>query len=92
MYPILIMNKPHFYIEKRINVFAKNGHEWVLNVQLNQEIWTLTSWNKKPSTEDVQMAVNLVMRSFEVYHKQLVHFIPAFNPEHTVKQGHTGTD
>jgi hypothetical protein len=66
-----------FRVENRRNRFAKNGEEWALNAQfVGQPHWTITTWESKPATADVDAIVAVIMRSFEFYHKNLV--IPRF--------------
>jgi hypothetical protein len=73
----MISKKVVFRVESRRNRFAKMGEEWALNAQfVGYPHWTITTWERKPATADVDAIVSVIMRSFEVYHKHIV--IPQF--------------
>jgi hypothetical protein len=67
-----------FYIEKRRNVHAPKGQEWALNVSFdNASPWTLRTWHDTPDESDIDDAIRLVTRAFEVYHRHL--HVPRFD-------------
>jgi hypothetical protein len=72
-----------FYLEERPNVFRKSGIEYALNIQLGDsdgsflDLWTMKTWESKPSEKTINDTKELIMRSFEFYHRHL--HIPQFN-------------
>lgn len=65
-------------VEKRKNTFAPKGVEWALTAQfIEGERWTLRTWTREPTPEQIGKAKDLVLRSMEVYHRHLS--IPKFN-------------
>jgi len=69
-----------FWVEERRNVHTKNGTEWALNVRVGDtNVWNIHAWSKNPSKQTVEEAKRLVLRSMEIYHKQLS--IPPFELE-----------
>jgi hypothetical protein len=71
-------NQVTFSVTERRNVHAPKGKEWALFAQFGAGArWCLHTWNKSPKQKDVDGAVALAMRCFEVYHASMTH--PPFN-------------
>lgn len=75
---MIIDNNIMFNLHKRKNVHSKNGDEWALNVHFGIAGmgWNITTWNKKPTDDEVSDMKEIFIRSCEIYHKHL--FIPNF--------------
>ncbi len=51
--------------------------EWALKVNVDGDIWVICSWGYKPKKIIVDNMKDVVIRSMEIYHKQLT--VPPFN-------------
>lgn len=60
--------KADFTVVERKNVHASKGKEWALNVAFGSDRYTLRTWTKKPSDKTIREAIDLIIRSFEVYY------------------------
>ena len=57
-----------FRLEDRINVHAKIGTEWALNMCINDGgWWTLHTWDNKPTQVAIDSVVDLSLRTIEVW-------------------------
>ena len=73
----MIETKINFRVDERTNRFSKNGKEWVLYAKLrDHESWVLKTWDKKPTPDMIKDIQEIILRSFEFYHKHLT--IPSF--------------
>lgn len=72
---ITIVDTPNtvkFELIERIDTFRKGGKEWALTCLIEPDHrWTLCAWGTKPTQVTVAFAKELVLRSFEFYHKHL---------------------
>ena len=60
-----------FSLEKRRNVYAKNGEEWALNANLNNgSRWTLATWDKEPSEDTVDSARWIALQSIKFWNSR----------------------
>lgn len=67
-----------FRIEERVNVHTKQKNEYAFDVRIDEKTWwTVMTFNEKPSIEQEDDLKNIVMRSFEIYHRNLT--IPQFD-------------
>lgn len=73
----MISKQVLFRVYERPDTFRKSGKEWALSAQLvGHKPWTIKAWEMKPSEALVADTKEIVMRSFEFYHKHL--HIPRF--------------
>ena len=57
-----------FELVNRDNCHAKYGNEWALNAQIvDCGWWTITTWDKKPSCEEVDRSVETCKRAISVW-------------------------
>jgi hypothetical protein len=76
----MIINTPakiEFYVIERRNAFAKKGHEWALDANIDGIIWTMTAWEHEPSAKEIDIAKEITLRAMDVYHRSL--FIAHFS-------------
>lgn len=59
------------FIDHRKNVHAKNGIEWALNANLDGKTWTIITYDKEPSREEVRRVRAIILRSMEFFHSTL---------------------
>lgn len=66
-----------YSVAERVNVHAKSGTEWALNVQwvrdhagMPPRPWTIVTWDRKPEEEEVERAMDSVHQAvcFTVHH------------------------
>ena len=75
----MISNEISFTVEKR---YVGRSAEWALFARFKDcDRWCLYTWDKEPSEKSIKDVKDLVLRSFEVYHRHLE--IPPFNLEVT---------
>jgi len=56
-------------VEHRTNVHVPGGTEWALNIALDKvHTWTLRVYRTKPAAKTVQKDLDLILRSFQMYH------------------------
>ena len=61
-----------FTLLERKNRYRESGKEYAFNVSfVGQGWWTFTTWEKKPSDVIVEEMKDVVLRSFEFYHRHL---------------------
>lgn len=76
----MAQRKIKFDVVERRNVYVKGGKEFAFRAKLNgHTYWTLTTWAKRPTTEAIKQAEELVLRSFLFYHEHTA--IPPFDIE-----------
>lgn len=63
--------KADFSVVERKNVHASKGKEWALNVSFDSSRYTLRTWTKKPTDKTIREAIDLTMRSFEVFYNSI---------------------
>jgi len=70
-----------FRLSDRINVHTKNGVEWALDVNIDEDgFWTIYTWDNKPTMRQYESVKDIVFRSFEVYHSAMRNnLIPRFS-------------
>jgi hypothetical protein len=62
--------KIRFNVMERPNGYAKGGKEFAFIAKLDSHpSWTLTTWNKRPTTDVIKQAEELVLRAFLFYHE-----------------------
>lgn len=69
---------------QRNNCHTPNGTEYYLNIMFHvpeEGRWTLATWDKEPTEQQIQFAKSLILRVCEVYHEALVNSIPGFSME-----------
>ena len=53
-----------YTLEERVNALLKRKREWALDVKENDERpWTLTTWEDKPTKEQIQFAIDVMVRT-----------------------------
>ena len=77
----MISTKIAFSLVGRKNVHRKSGREWALEWALNaqlvgHEVWTIKTWERKPTASEVADTEQVIIRAFEFYHDHLR--IPSF--------------
>lgn len=81
----MIGHRVIFECEERHNNYSKSGTEWALYVRFpNDDRWVVKTWKRRPSNVDIDEIKDIVLRSFEFYHKNLR--IPPFHISATVVQ------
>ena len=66
-----------FFLRERPNSFLKSRKDWALSVKIDdKDPWVVEAWAKKPNEHVIENVINLVVRSFEIYHKHIQ--IPQF--------------
>jgi len=78
----MICKHVKFWVTERINTFKPSGTEWALYAVFADKVqyrdsWTIKTWDKRPSEETIQEAVEIIIRSFEFYHRSVR--IPSFD-------------
>ena len=73
----MVSNQVQFRVYKRDNTFAKTGKEWALSVNfVDSAPWVIKTWEKQPAQSTIVDIIDVIMKSFEIYHKHLS--IPPF--------------
>jgi hypothetical protein len=66
----MAQRKIKFDVVERPNGYAKGRKEFAFIAKLDgNPSWTLTTWNKRPTTEVIKQAEELVLRAFLFYHE-----------------------
>jgi len=64
------MKEVKFNLYERRNCHRKSKKEWALGVSIdNNDLWTISSWEKKPKDKFVKEIKEIFIRSCEIYHK-----------------------
>lgn len=67
-----------YFVEVRRNVHARLGHEWALKVRSDivyhggDVCWTLFSFDKEPTKQQVIDAISIAHRAMDFYHSNSV--------------------
>jgi len=65
-------NKVTFRLYERANTHRKSGKDWALSIQIyDGESWVMKTWEKKPVQKTIDDTKEIIMRSFEVYHRHI---------------------
>ena len=66
-----ILVEVEFFIEHRVNVHTPKGKEWALNVRTgNQDKWTISTWNQKPSDLTVNNTIKIFSRAIKFWNSR----------------------
>lgn len=69
----------NFRIKVRDNSFLKNKIEYALYVTLDKgDQWVVHTWTQKPSKTEIKTVIEIVLRSFEVYHNNITFSRPMY--------------
>jgi len=68
----------NFIVKLRYNKFIQGNKEYALYVILGKgDPWVVHTWIKKPTEKEVNEIIEIVCRSFEIYHNSIR--IPDYN-------------
>lgn len=68
--------KASFCFFQRDNYHMKSRKEWALNMRINDTMWTIRTWEKKPASMEVEECKTMAVRVCEMYHSFIK--VPSF--------------